>query len=206
MGLGIKDKLAQFGRVPYGVFLLLFVISLTLTLFALRNNNQEMVRLRAAVYAADKDGGDLEKALTELRGYVHSHMNTDLTSGGNAIKPHIQLKYTFERLVAAEQSKANAANTQLYTEAQNYCQAQIPSSFSGGPRVPCIEEYVTTHGVPASQVNIPASLYKFDFVSPLWTPDLAGWGLLVTTALFIAFVVGFALDRLLRARIKSQEI
>ena len=202
----MRGKLGQFSRVPYGLFLLLFVISLVLTLIALRQNNQEMVRLRAAVYAADKNDSDVEKALAELRGYVHSHMNTDLTGGGNAIRPPIQLKYTYERLVAAEQAKANAGNTQLYTEAQNYCQTQNPSSFSGGPRVPCVEEYITTHGVPASQINIPASLYKFDFVSPLWTPDLAGWSLLLTVLLFIAFVVSFVVDRLLSARIKRQEI
>ena len=202
----MRGKLGQFSRVPYGLFLLLFVISLVLTLIALRQNNQEMVRLRAAVYAADKNDSDVEKALAELRGYVHSHMNTDLTGGGNAIRPPIQLKYTYERLVAAEQAKANAGNTQLYTEAQNYCQTQNPSSFSGGPRVPCVEEYITTHGVPASQINIPASLYKFDFVSPLWTPDLAGWSLVLTVLLFIAFVVSFVVDRLLSARIKRQEI
>jgi|SRR3990167_5056840 len=202
----VRGKLGQFSRVPYGLFLLLFVISLVLTLIALRQNNQEMVRLRAAVYAADKNDSDVEKALAELRGYVHSHMNTDLTGGGNAIRPPIQLKYTYERLVAAEQAKANAGNTQLYTEAQNYCQTQNPSSFSGGPRVPCVEEYITTHGVPASQINIPASLYKFDFVSPLWTPDLAGWSLVLTVLLFIAFVVSFVVDRLLSARIKRQEI
>ena len=204
--MGVKGKLGQLRRVPYGVFLLLFVISLALTMFALRDNNQEMVRLRAAVYAADKNGGDVENTLTELREYVHSHMNTDLTGGGNAIKPPIQLKYTYERLVAAEQAKANSANTQLYTEAQEYCQAQNPSSFSGGPRVPCIEEYVTTHGVPASQINIPAGLYKFDFVSPLWTTDVAGWSLVLTVLLFIAFVASLVIDRLLSARIKSQEI
>ena len=202
----VRGKLGQFSRVPYGLFLLLFVISMVLTLIALRQNNQEMVRLRAAVYEADKNDGDVEKALAELRGYVHSHMNTDLTGGGNAIRPPIQLKYTYERLVAAEQAKANAGNTQLYTEAQNYCQTQNPSSFSGGPRVPCVEEYITTHGVPASQINIPASLYKFDFVSPLWTPDLAGWSLVLTVLLFIAFVVSFVVDRLLSARIKRQEI
>ena len=202
----MRGKLGQFSRVPYGLFLLLFVISMVLTLIALRQNNQEMVRLRAAVYEADKNDGDVEKALAELRGYVHSHMNTDLTGGGNAIRPPIQLKYTYERLVAAEQAKANAGNTQLYTEAQNYCQTQNPSSFSGGPRVPCVEEYITTHGVPASQINIPASLYKFDFVSPLWTPDLAGWSLVLTVLLFIAFVVSFVVDRLLSARIKRQEI
>src|SRR3712207_8458926 len=37
-------------------------------------SNQEMIKLREAVYAADKNGGDVDKALADLRRYVHAHM------------------------------------------------------------------------------------------------------------------------------------
>jgi hypothetical protein len=206
MGLQIKNKLSHLSRVPYGVFLVLFVLSLGVSMYALRQNNQEMVRLRSAVYEADKDGGNVEKALSNLRSYVHGHMNTDLSSGGNAIKPPIQLKYTYERLVAAEQAKVDALNSQVYTEAQEFCQVQNPSSFSGGPRVPCVEEFVTAHGPAANESEISAALYKFDFVTPLWTLDLAGLSLVLSVLLFMAFTAGFLVDRTVKARIKSQEI
>lgn len=199
------DKLSNLGRVPYGVFLVLFALSLGLSIYALRNNNQEMIRLRAAVYEADKTGEGVEEALADLRGFVHGHMNTDLSSGGNAIKPAIQLKYTYERLVAAEQQRVNTANSSVYTDAQEYCQAQNPSSFSGGPRVPCVEEYVTTHG-GAKAGEIPAGLYKFDFISPVWSPDLAGWSIVLTLIFFVAFIASFLIDRAVKAQMKKQQL
>lgn len=145
---------------------------------ALRSNNQHMVKLRDAVYVADKGSGDITKALNELRTYVYAHMNTSLSSGSDSVYPPIQLKYTYDRLVQAESAKVASQNTQVYTDAQHYCEQLYPGSFSGGPRVPCITQYVSDHGLKTAP--IPDALYKFDFVSPRWSPDLAGWSMLLT--------------------------
>jgi cystathionine beta-lyase/cystathionine gamma-synthase len=109
-------------QTPTWVFLLLFLTSSIICIFSLRHNNETMVKLRGAVYEADKNNGDVNTALNNLRKYVYAHMNTNLSSGGNAIKPPIQLKYTYERLQSAEQKKAEDANTSIYTQAQVYCQ------------------------------------------------------------------------------------
>ena len=200
----MPGKLNFLKHIPYWVFGILFVLAAALAIYEMRQNNQTMVELRGQVYEADKNGGDTEAALANLRSFVHSHMNTNLSSGGNAIKPPIQLKYTYERLQAAEQARVDAANSQIYTDAQNYCQAQNPGSFSGGPRVPCVEEYVTSHG--ASAKEIPAALYKFDFIGPIWSPDLAGWSLLSAAILFLAFAASFTMDRMVRSRIRNQQL
>ena len=55
--------------------------------------------------------------------------------------------------------------------------------FSGGPRVPCIEQYVKDHGTTAK--SIPDAMYKFDFVSPTWSPDAAGLLLALSAVLFV---------------------
>lgn len=159
-----------------------------------------MIRLRQAVYAADKNGGDIETALDNLRHYVYGHMNTDLSSGGNGIKPPIQLKYTYERLQAAEGKRVDADNSKIYTDAQTYCQQQNPTDFSGRNRVPCVTNYVTTHGAKAKA--IPVALYQFDFISPSWSPDLAGWSLVVSGVLFIALIASIILNRLVRTRLR----
>ncbi len=156
-----------------------FVFSLIVCLGALRSNNQKMVQLREAVYAADKSGQGLNEAIYQLREYVYSHMNTSLSSGSNGIKPPLQLKYTYERLLAVEQEKANQAGSSIYTDAQNYCQKLNSTDFSGRNRIPCVQDYVATHNSSAV-VSIPPSLYQFDFVSPVWSPDLAGWSLLAS--------------------------
>ncbi len=131
-------------------------------------------------------------------------MNTNLSSGGNNIKPPIQLKYTYERLQTAEQQQVDAVNAKVYTDAQNYCQAQNSVDFSGRNRVPCVQAYVTSHGIKANP--IPATLYEFDFVSPTWSPDLAGWSLLLSGMLFIAFIIRFGYHWAIGAHMKSQQL
>jgi hypothetical protein len=84
-----------------------------------------MIQLREKVYEADKSNGDVNTALNNLRRYVYGHMNTNLSSGGNAIKPPIQLKYSYERLQATEQKRVDNANSNVYTQAQLYCQQQM---------------------------------------------------------------------------------
>lgn len=172
-------------------------VSCLVCIGALRSNNLQMVKLRDAVYAADKDNGDVSKALTELQRYVTSHMNTDLTPGNNSVYPPIQLKYTYERL--QEANVASTSNAQVYSDAQAYCEAQNSTDFSGRNRVPCIQEYVKTHGATVPTA-IPDSLYKFDFLSPRWSPDLAGWTSISTIALLVMAVTLLVARRLLTQR------
>ncbi|OGL34650.1 hypothetical protein A3F65_03035 [Candidatus Saccharibacteria bacterium RIFCSPHIGHO2_12_FULL_47_16b] len=180
-------------KIPYPVFVALFIVGVVVSVLALRANNQQMIKLRDEVFASDKAGTGTEEALANLRSYVYSHMNTNLASGGNAIKPPIQLKYTYERLTAAEQAKTEAANSKIYTDAQEYCQAKIPAGMSGSGRVSCVADYVTSHGVKVKAV--PAGLYQFDFLNPAWSPDLAGWSLVITTLTLILATSSFIRQR-----------
>ncbi len=169
-------------------FLMLALVSGVICIFALRSNNEHMIKLRDAVYTADKNNGNVQQALQNLRDYVYSHMNTDLAAGPNAVHPPIQLKYTYDRYVNAQNEQVQAVNSHLYTDAQSYCQQLIPTGFSGRYREACINQYVTTHG--AKPVSVPKNLYEFDFVSSKWSPDLAGWSM-VSTALFLLLALAF---------------
>lgn len=163
---------------------------------ALRHNNQTMVKLRDAVYAADKDNKDINVPLNNLRSYVYAHMNTNLASGSNNIKPPIQLKYTYQRLVEVQQNQLQVANQQIYTDAQNYCRSTNNVSFD----TPCVQNYVVNHGVKSANTNISAGLYQFDFINPRWSPDLAGWSLLTSIVLLITFVVKLLSSKLAKDR------
>ncbi len=196
-----KQVIAKVRQLPYGVFLALFIVSGMVAVYSLRHNNQTMIGLRSEVYATDQAGGDINSALNNLREYVYGHMNTNLSSGGNAIKPPIQLKYTYERLLEAQQQTAVTSNSQIYTEAQTYCQALVPAGISGRGRVPCVQDYVTNHGVKTSP--IPTGLYQFDFVSPAWSPDLAGWSLLVTGLMGLGFIASFSIQFLTKHKINE---
>lgn len=168
---------------------------------ALRQNSLNAVKLRDAVMVADQNNQGVEEALRELRQYVYSHMNTSFSSEGSAYPP-IQLKHHYERLVAAEKTRASAANASLTTEAQNHCEALIPSGRSRD-RVQCIQEFMSSRG--ATEHSIPDSLYKFDFVPPKWSWDLAGFSLLLTTLLTIVLIVRLSAEAIIKRRLSHHQ-
>lgn len=185
-----SKKKHRFGPL---ILLLIAIISGTVSVYALRSNNLRMVELRQAVYDADKSGVGIEPALRNLREHVYGHMNTSLSSGANSVYPPIQLKYTYDRLAKAEvekekaaQATASAQGGAVYTDAQKYCEKTIPNGTSGRFRLDCIQKYVKEHPTNTQSVvsptvkSIPKNLYQFDFVSPFWSPDLAGWSMLVS--------------------------
>lgn len=75
-------------------FLVIAAISAIVCVFAMRSNNQHMVVLRDAVYAADEQNGDVATALNNLRNYVYQHMNTNLSTGNTGVYPPIQHNYS----------------------------------------------------------------------------------------------------------------
>ena len=173
-----------------------FICMVGITAFALRHNNQQMIVLRDKVYQADKNNQDVEAALYDLRTYVYGHMNTSLSTGKTAVYPPIQLKYTYERLLTAQQESVKRQNEQIYTEAQKHCEQLHPESYSGGPRVPCIRDYVAGKGVQVK--DIPDSVYKFDFIAPTWSPDLAGLSLVITVMLGLILTTRMVLPYVLK--------
>ena len=202
----ILDGLKRVTHWHWAIYLTVFLISGSISFTALRHNNQTMIELRNAVYAADKNNGDVNTALNKLRAYVYAHMNTDLSSGGNSIMPPIQLKYTYARLQAAEKKRADAVNSQVDAKGQSYCAAIYPNiDFTSKlNRLTCLRKYLSSHTAQVSP--IPAALYEYDFISPTWSPDLAGWSLLIAGLSFILFFISFLLDRLIRVHMRGQEI
>lgn len=174
-------------RIKPWYFLVVATVSGIVCLFALRANNEHMIKLRAAVWAADRSNGDVEGALRDLQRYVTSHMNTNLSTNVS-IYPPIQLQYTYQRLEQAQADQLAQSNAQIYTDAQHYCEQQNPNGFSGRYRVPCIEQYVETHNA-AQLPSVPVALYEFSFTSPTWSPDLAGWSLLAAILSGLLFVL-----------------
>lgn len=180
-------KLSLLKKIKARHILVLTLLSLVISLFALRANYEHMTALRNALYTADKNNGNVSLALNKLQAYVTSNMNTNLSAGNGSIYPPIQLEYTYQRLQNALSQEATSQNTNIYTQAEDYCQSKIPTGFSGRYRISCVEEYINTHGL--NNFTIPKSLYEFDFVTPLWAPDFAGWMVLITIILGLLFIV-----------------
>lgn len=175
--------------ISYWYFIVILIISSFVAMYMLRQNNLTALRLRDNVLEVDKKDGDVESALRELREFTYSHMNSNLSSD-SGIYPPIQLKYRYERLVAKEQERVKINNADLYSAAQADCEQRFPGGFSGSNRLPCIQEYIDSHGAPEAQPQpIPDGLYKFDFVSPVWSPDLAGISIVIAAVSLLLLII-----------------
>lgn len=179
-------------------FLAIAVIFLVIGVIGLRNNNLQAIELRDNVLQVDEADGDVEEALRELRDFVHSHMNANL-SGGTGLQHPVQLVHRYERLVTAERERVEKENQAIYPEAQAVCERQFPGNAPSGQRIACIEEYVLQRGV--QEKPIPDALYKFDFVAPRWSPDLAGWSLLLSGLFLFLFIVRFAAGKFIQKKL-----
>lgn len=177
---------------PY-YFLIIAVVFGVLSIFALRQNNITMIHLRDKVYQADKDNGDVEGTVRNLREYIYGHMNTNLSTGANGIYPPLQLKYSYDRALDAAKATGTDSNADVYTQAQQYCEKAVPQGLSGRGRIPCIQDYVAAHGSPQA-ATVSASLYEFDFISPRWSADFAGITLMAAIVFAAIFVIRVILD------------
>jgi len=168
-------------------FVLMVFVSATL----LRLNNLGMIEKRDAVIAADKAGNDkaVQKSLVDLQKYVSSHMNTSLNKG-----VYRENAYARDRDAAIEAaSNASNPNSAVYQQASIECRAR----FAGGVEsfrndyVQCVLERVASLSPsqdPSSGIHLPkADLYRYDFISPVWTPDFTG--LVVLSTLLIGLVI-----------------
>jgi hypothetical protein len=170
------------------VFGILTVVSISLAVFGLISNSESAKERYDRLIAVDQAGGDVEEALNELRTYIYSHMNTQIGSE-LGIRPPIQLKGTYDRLVAEEEARVARANEALYEEAQAFCERTQPQGFFGATRLQCIESYIDQNGVSVEPKVIDDSFYKFDFVPPRWSPDLAGFSILAACIFGFSFII-----------------
>lgn len=187
---------ARLRPVSYWYFLAAFLAFVVIFTLSYRQNNIRMIELRDRVFAADEANGDIEGALKDLRQYVYGHMNTRLVSGDTAIKPPIQLKHHYERLVAREKQRVEGQEAALAKEAEAICRQRFPNTLNATGLAPCIEGYIMEKSV--TEREIPKELYQFDFVSPRWSPDLAGWSLVMTVIFGLLFVVRYSMEHWLR--------
>lgn len=153
-------------------------------LFALRENNKDMLQLRDAVFEADEAGLGIQESIDALQNHVSSHMNANPPKLGD--NSAIQLKSSYDRARQAETERMSAARTELAQQATSYCEANV-RNVQLSVRAQCVAQYIADR--PITEKQIVADLYRYNFISPRWSPDLAGWSLVVACALGAIFVM-----------------
>lgn len=202
----IKQSIKDLQRVKTWQLVILLVIVGFIAATFLRLNNIGMVQRRDAVISADKKG-DEEATLArlyDLQRYVASHMNTDLGRG-------VYLEHGYARDTQKwQESQYGTANPNgnIYKKAQEVCAPQF-SSWSYA-YIQCttneLAKYPAAHG-PASETSQPRKeAYIHAFTSPLWSPDFAGWSVLVCGVILLLILIRMVsigvLQLMLRRRYK----
>jgi hypothetical protein len=159
-----------------------------LSVGALRENNLRMLDLRQKVLDADARGESATEELSALQQHVTDHMNATPPKLGN--QPAIQLTTAYTKALEAEAYRVSQARTQIANEATAYCESTL-SGARLSTRADCVANYTAAR--PVTERTVVADLYRHDFVSPTWSPDLAGWLLVACFASAMVCVVQIAI-------------
>lgn len=155
----------------------------------LRLNNIGMVQRREAVIHADEAGNQdsIIERLSDLQRYVSGHMNASLGQG-------VYLEKSYNRDLQEWQSKAygdSNPNGNIYKKAQEVCAPQF-SSYSYA-YLQCTTNELAKYPAasdPATDTSRPRQeAYIHNFTSPVWSPDFAGWSVLVCGVILIMIIV-----------------
>jgi hypothetical protein len=199
----VRRSIKDLQRVKTWQLVILLIISLFMAATFLRLNNIGMVERRAAVIAADETGNE-EATITrlyDLQQYVTSHMNTDLGRG-------VYLEASYNRALQdwqAEQFGDQNPNGNIYLRAQEICAPRFTSysaaylqcTTSELAKFPAAADPADGSGKPRQET------YIYSFTSPLWSPDFAGWSVLICLVILlviIARILSIGILRLLLRR------
>lgn len=172
----------QLQRIKLWVLIALLIFFGISSALLLRHNNLQMVERRRAVLTADEQNGNIDKALKDLRAYMAGHMNTRMGEP-------IQLKYSYERAVKKQVDQAASSgkptDAAAYQRAQAECKTGNTVTYAQ-----CVIDktsQVAPGSDPITQINPPAvELFSYQFYSPAWSPDAAGF---VTLGFFLTLLV-----------------
>lgn len=198
--LRFLKKLRHRNVKMWQIFIITAVLAGCSTL-TLRQNNLRMVQLRSEVITADTKGQGVSEALEALNSYIFHHMNTQV------VRP-IELVGTYNRRAQTViQNAQKGIGRDIYAEGTAACERRgIPLSSIAR----CIAEYAdkNAQSVSEQKIQLPdKSLFVYSFASPFWTPDIAGFLVLLTVVSLLwllARLVEYVIVRLIvRYRLKN---
>lgn len=182
----IKRDIRQLQLVKTWQLLILLILCGFVAATFLRLNNIGMKQRRDAVLAADKEDNDGEvmSRMYELQRYVAAHMN--------ASTGQFDLEGQYRRSVQEEIQKAtNSTNPNGNVNAKAAAVCDPRFAVWSPAYVQCFTEELNKFPPapnPADNVSLPSpALFRHSFASPLWSPDFAGFSVLLT--LIIALII-----------------
>jgi len=196
----VRRRINQLQRIKTWQLVILFCLACFVSATFLRLNNIGMVERREAVYTADKAGDNkiTQSRLYDLQRYVSAHMNTDMDKGAFLVAA-----YNRDKQILLEKASVGV-NGNIYKKAQDVC---APRYSSWSPAyVQCTVSELAKY--PAgeslnSTVYLSPGPYSHVYVSPMWSPDFAGWSLVVCVVILIMILSRFISVVILRMLLRS---
>lgn len=194
----IQQDIKRLSYVKTWQLLILLVLVGFVTATFLRMNNNGMIERRTAVAQADKvgDGEALKNNLYSLQRYAAEHMNA---SSGT-----MYLDQSYKRDSQKAFETVQAATSQN-SEALSKADAACKERFSGWSQsyVQCVvAEQAKYPGTASVSQFVPPDpeLYRHEFISPMWSPDFAGFSLIIfllITVVIVLRIIGLVILKLL---------
>lgn len=185
----IKQNIKGLQRVKtWQLVIVLIIVGFVAATF-LRLNSIGMVQRRDAVLSADKEGDEetMISRLYDLQRFVSAHMNTDLGRGVYLEETHNR---DLQRWYETQYGDRNP-NGNIYKKAQQVCAPQF-SNYSYA-YLQCTTNELAKYPAandPSSDTGKPRQeAYIHSFGSPIWSPDFAGWSVLVFVAILMLIVI-----------------
>lgn len=200
----LRFDLKRLQSIKTWQLVIVFIMASFVAATFLRLNNIGMVERRTAVINADKTGNEknIQNRLYDLQRYVSSHMNADMGKG-------VYLESSYQRAVQTAYSKVSTTsnpNGNIYKKAQQVCAPRF--THWSLAYVQCTTEELSKYPAGTSLVDsiqLPrADMFLHNYVSPLWTPDFAGFSVLICVVIFIIILARFTSVIILRILLKKR--
>ena len=198
----VKKSIRQLRRVKTWQLLVLLLLVGFIAATFLRLNNIGMIQRRDAVLAADKAGDTaaIESRLYDLQRYVAAHMNTE--TGPFYLEQ--QYRRDAQKAVDAASNDDNP-NGNINVKAEAVCKPQY--TVWSPAYVQCFTDELAKFPPspdPAQNVALPSTtLYRHEFSDPLWSPDFAGWSVVVGVVILLMIVTRLISLGILRLLLKQ---
>lgn len=203
----IQWNVRRLQRIKTWQLVLLLLVMCFIAATFLRLNNIGMIQRREAVLQADK-GADVTvtwNRMYDLQRYVAGHMNANM----GAIYLEEQYKRDSQKILDTASSSSSYEDAKPFKEAQAVCAPRY-ANLGGYSQAyqQCVIDQLNAHGASsnlANEVPLPKpDQYRFSFVSPTWSPDFAGFSVLLCVLISLVIIVRISALLILKLVLKMR--
>lgn len=201
----VRRSIRQLQHVKTWQLFILLILCIFVAATFLRLNNIGMVQRREAVLQADEAGDQqaIQGRLYDLQRYVTAHMNADMGT------IYLENQYKRDSQAVIDAASGDGANGNIFKQAQEVCAPKYANlGHYSLAYQQCVIDQLNSHPSGAeltSSLQLPkADAYRHSYVSPLWSPDFAGFSVVACVLIVLAIIGRFVGLLMLKAILKTR--